>query len=157
MNKNIITAIVTISVTNFISHAMEQSLNCKNTFDKLPKHELNMIASFTKRPGKDTLRCVNKALNTKIISQDELYVCYNDANRRKDTRAIQTLLQYDTFVIPEMNHTDIKNFLRYNIYKIPNLHSELLNAIKDNNIALATYCLNRLPKFMELYQISSFF
>ncbi len=152
MKKHIISAIVTISLTNLTTHTMDQALVCSDRFDKLPKHELNIIASFTKRPGKDTLRCVNKTLNAKIISQDDLYARYENAKLHKDPRTIQALLEYNTFVIPNMHHVDIEAFLRYNIYKIPNLHSELINAIKDNNIPLAIYCLNRLPRFMGHFQ-----
>jgi hypothetical protein len=114
MKKQIVAAIITISsLTNLVTHAMEQSLVCSGNLDKLPKHQLNIIASFTKRAGKDTLRCVNKKLNKKIISQDVLYAQYHEANQRKDHDTMNLLSRYNTFT-PDI-HAELIDMLLHDI------------------------------------------
>lgn len=101
---------------------MEQALI---TFDQLPQHELNIIASFNKRAGKDALRSVNKVLNNKIISQDQLYERYEIAKQSSNTREMSLLGRYNTF--------------------IPVIYLEVMDAIEDNNEKLAKWCLSKIP------------
>jgi hypothetical protein len=120
MNKKII--IFCLMVISPLLHSMEQSIIL---FDQLPKHELNCIAAYTKRSGKDTLRCVNKHLNNKIISQDQLYVLYAQAKESKNEMEMRMLSKYSTFT--------------------PYIAPEIIDAIQDNNEKLTTWCLNKMP------------
>jgi hypothetical protein len=115
MKKQIIASgIIISSLTNLTTNAMEQALVFNGQFDKLPKHQLNIIASFTKRAGKDTLRCVNKKLNKKIISQDVLlYAQYHEANQRKDHDTMNLLSRYNTFT-PDI-HAELIDMLLHDI------------------------------------------
>ena len=93
------------------------------TLNILPEHALNIIGSFTKRSGKNTLRCVNKTLNAKIISQDKLYERYDKVKESRDKTEMNRLLSYNTFT--------------------PEGKFEFLDAIKDNNSSLAKYCFEK--------------
>ena len=102
---------------------VKQRSAAQKTLDNLPEHPLNIIGKFTKRSGKDTLRCVSKALNEKVISQDELYECYNEAQKLINT---------------DLKKTEINRLLCYNRF-IPQLKYEMLEAIKDKNIPFIDY------------------
>jgi len=118
-------------------YCTKQASDGYRILDDLPKHELNIIAAFTGRVGKDTLRCVSKTFHQKIISQDELYKCYYKSISEDKAEA--------------------KRLLCYNLFH-PTIHNELLEAIKDNNINIPfiKQCIaqgKRYTKFNEtLYQ-----
>ncbi|HSC25212.1 MAG TPA: hypothetical protein VLB80_03295 [Candidatus Babeliales bacterium] len=138
MKKQVIIVLITVLLINFTAQAMEQGLICSSTLDQLPKHELNIIGGFTKRTGKDTLRCINKILNKKIISQDDLYAQYATAKQNNDQKTTNQLQYYNTF--------------------IPHMTFETINTIKNNNMRLAEWCLKKFTKgtaFIEIKCIDS--
>lgn len=101
------------------------------TLDQLPLHELNLIAAPTKRSGKDSLRCVNKALNKKIISQDQLYTLYDRAYRTYNIGKLHVLDTYCIFT--------------------PHIKIELIDAIKNNDEKLTQWCLNTAPNITDAF------
>ncbi len=105
----------------------KQTLVGHRTLDNLSEHTLNIIGAFTKRSGKDTLRCVNRTLNQKIISQDELYERYNEAKKLINTY---------------FKKTEMNRLLCYSRFT-PELKYEMLEAIKHNNAPFIRYFLRK--------------
>ena len=114
---------------------------CLMRLGDLPEHELNIIGAFTKRSGKDTLRCVNKALNQKIISQDELY--------EQLYQAVGSVFRSGF-----EDATELERLLCYNTFK-PCGYGELLEAIKDNNsnIPLIKHCMLLAKRDVDRYKL----
>lgn len=98
------------------SYTMEQSLS----LTLLPKHALETIGFFIKRPGRDVLRCTNKLLNQTIYSQNDLNSLIIEAKQQNNT-------------------VKLNLFCHYGAFGHPNL--ELLDAVKNNHKSLTRWLL----------------
>lgn len=125
---------------------MEYQKNCAKRalvehkkLDNLPEHALNIIGAFTKRSGKDTLKCVNKALNAKVISQDELYKRYNKAV---------------DYAIKHKDSTEQNRLLCYNTFR-PNAHQELREAVNNSNpnLRLIEHCIVLAKRYVDFNKV----
>src|SRR5579864_1820411 len=102
MKKQLLLFVTILLFKNYVVFGMANKVI---TFDLLPQHVTETLGSFIKRPGRDTFRCVNKACNAGMYSQDELNIMCINAYKNGQKNEVARLGNYGAFPHPALELT----------------------------------------------------